>query len=63
MWINPEHIISLIPKIVFDGTHHTLRVEVKLAGTPDFDAWLGRLGTVEGADARWTEFLDDIRGG
>lgn len=38
MWINPEHIVSLVPKVSADGTRHMLRAEIKLMGSPAFDA-------------------------
>lgn len=60
MWINPEHVVSLIPKITRDGSHHILWVEIKLLGTPAFDAWLGQLDTSDQADARWSAFLTDM---
>lgn len=60
MWINPEHVVSLIPKITRDGSHHILRVEIKLVGTPAFDAWLGHFGTAELADDRWSAFLVEM---
>lgn len=60
MWINPEHIVSLVPKVHRDGTHHILRVEIKLLGTPAFDAWLGKFASGAEADAHWREFLRDL---
>ena len=52
MWINPKHIVSLVPKVHRDGTHHILRVEIKLVGMPAFDAWLGKFDSGSDADAR-----------
>ncbi|MCS5716399.1 hypothetical protein NVV95_17770 [Herbiconiux sp. CPCC 205716] len=60
MWINPEHVVSLVPKVHRDGTHHILRVEIKLVGTPAFDAWLGKFDSGADADTRWGEFLRDL---
>jgi hypothetical protein len=60
MWINPEHVVSLVPKVHRDGTHHILRVEIKLVGTPAFDAWLGKFNSGADADARWGEFVHDL---
>jgi hypothetical protein len=60
MWINPEHVVSLVPKINRDGTRHILRVEIKLVGTPSFDAWLGQFDTGEQADDRWKAFLGEL---
>jgi hypothetical protein len=57
MWINPEHVVSLVPKITRDGVHHTLRVEVKLVGLPAFDAWLGAFDDAEAANTSWSAFL------
>jgi hypothetical protein len=61
IWINPNHVISLVPKISRDATHHILRVEIKLVGTPAFDAWLGAFDTGDQADARWKAFLDELQ--
>jgi hypothetical protein len=61
MWMNPEHIVSLVPKITRDGTNHILRVEIKLIGTPAFDAWLGAFASGELADERWASFLAELR--
>ncbi len=66
MWINPEHVVSLVPKVSRDGTHHLLRVEIKLVGLPAFDAQVaGELAgkTVESgdlADERWRSFLAEL---
>ncbi|ARJ07670.1 hypothetical protein B5808_20040 (plasmid) [Cnuibacter physcomitrellae] len=60
MWINPEHVVSLVPKVQNDGTHHVLRVEIKLVGAPAFGAWLGRFEFGAAADVRWREFLEDL---
>ena len=62
MWINPEHVVSLVPKVVRDGVNHSLRVELKLAGVPAFDAWLGDFDDAEAADACWASFLTMLRG-
>ena len=61
MWINPEHIVSLVPKLTRDGTHHVLRVEIKLVGTPAFDAWLGGFDTGDKVDERWKAFLKELQ--
>ncbi|MCS5735762.1 hypothetical protein [Herbiconiux daphne] len=61
MWINPEHVVSLVPKVSTDGSRHVLRVEIKLIGTPAFDAWLGVYDTGEEADSRWALFLSELR--
>lgn len=61
MWINPEHVVSLVPKVSRDGTHHVLRVEIKLVGTPAFDAWLGAFTSGELADERWKTFLSELQ--
>ncbi|GAA2246458.1 hypothetical protein GCM10009851_34910 [Herbiconiux moechotypicola] len=58
MWINPEHVVSVVPKVHRDGTHHILRVEI--LGTPAFDTWLGEFDSGADADTRWGEFLHDL---
>ncbi|MCS5732312.1 hypothetical protein [Herbiconiux daphne] len=60
MWISPDHIVSLVPKVRRDGTHHILRVEIKLVGTPASDASLGQFDSGADADDRWREFLRDL---
>ena len=57
MWINPEHVVSIVPKLTSDGALHILRAEIKLVGTPAFDAWLGAFDSGEGADEGWRAFL------
>lgn len=61
MWINPEHVVSLVPKVTRDGTHHILRVEIKLVGTPAFDTWLGAFTSGELADEGWKLFLGKLQ--
>lgn len=60
MWVNPEHVVSLVPKVSRDGTHHVLRVEIKLVGMPAFDAWLGSFASGDEADARWRAFVAEL---
>ncbi|MCS5716429.1 hypothetical protein NVV95_17925 [Herbiconiux sp. CPCC 205716] len=60
MWINPEHVVSLVPKVSRDGISHTLRVEIKLVGTPAFEAWLGAFDSNDEADACWRQFVDSF---
>jgi hypothetical protein len=48
-------------KVSTDGTRHLLRVEIKLIGTPAFDAWLGVFDSGEEADSRWALFLSELR--
>lgn len=60
MWINPDHIVSLVPKVHRDGTHHILKVEIKLVGTPAFDAWIGQYTSGEHADEGWRDFLMEM---
>nr|WP_322843334.1 hypothetical protein [Herbiconiux sp. KACC 21604] len=60
MWINPDHVVSLVPKLSRDETHHILRVEIKLVGSPAFDAWLGTFKTGDEANAGWAAFLGTL---
>jgi hypothetical protein len=62
LWFNPDHIVTLAPKIHDTGGGHTLSVELKLTGVPAMDAWLGDHSTTGAADAAWQTFLDQITG-
>ncbi|TAJ47854.1 MAG: hypothetical protein EPO52_06530 [Herbiconiux sp.] len=57
----PEHIVSMVPKITRDGIQYSLRVEVKLVVTPPFDALLGDYSDVGRADAGWASFLQQLQ--
>ena len=60
MWFNPEHVVSVVPKVSNDGMTYTLSVELKLTGMPLMNAWLGNYSTAALADAAWHMFLDNI---
>jgi hypothetical protein len=59
-WVNPEHVVSVRPRVTGVPPHVELHVELKLEGMPLFDSWFGTFHSVEGADRRWRAFLDDL---
>ena len=63
MWFNPEHVVSVVPKVSHDGTTYMLSVELKLTGVPLMTAWLGDYETDILADVAWHAFLHTIAEG
>jgi hypothetical protein len=62
LWFNPDHVVYAIPKITESDTGHVLAVELKLAGVPAMDSWLGSYDSAGAADHGWKAFLADLRG-
>lgn len=59
-WINPEHIVSIRPRMGGGEPELDLIVEIKLEGIPLFETWLGSFRTVQKADERWQAFLTGL---
>jgi hypothetical protein len=62
MWVNPDHIVSVRPKISGTVPAIDVHVELKLEGLPLFDSWLGQFKTADAADSAWTALLAELTG-
>lgn len=59
-WINPEHIVSVRPRMAGGPPQVELLIELKLEGMPLFETWLGSFSTLDAADQRWQAFLQEL---
>jgi len=60
IWINPAHIVQLIPLIDGAPDARRLIVELKLIGLPIIRSHFGTFASAEELDARWQRLLDDL---
>jgi len=60
LWFNPDHIVTVAPRVIQTDAGHTLSVELKLTGIPVMDAWLGDHPSAETADTAWRDFLTSL---
>ena len=59
-WINPEHIVHLVPLIDGPSDAKRLIVEIKLVGLPILRAHFGTDDSIGEVDARWAAFLREL---
>lgn len=59
-WINPDHIVQLVPIIDTDGRAQRLVVEIKLVGLPLMRCSFGTFDSTDALDQRWQAFLTEI---
>ena len=59
-WINPDHIVQLVPIIDTDGRAQRLVVEIKLVGLPLMRCSFGTFDSTDALDQRWQAFLAEI---
>ena len=59
-WINPEHIVHLVPLIDGPSDAKRLIVEIKLTGLPILRAHFGTYDSIGEVDARWAAFLREL---
>ena len=59
-WINPEHIVHVVPLIDGPSDAKRLIVEIKLVGLSIIRAHFGTYDSIEEVDARWLAFLADL---
>ena len=59
-WINPDHIVQLVPIIDTDGRAQRLVVEIKLVGLPLMRCSFGTFDSTDALDQRWQGFLTEI---
>lgn len=60
IWINPDHIVQLIPIVDSDGRTQRLVVEIKLVGLPLIRCNFGTFDSTEALDQQWQKFLAEI---
>lgn len=61
LWVNPEHIVIAQPKYTGDAAALDLNVELKLAGMPLFDIFVGRYDSRSDAETAWEKLLADFQ--
>ncbi|MEC5149532.1 hypothetical protein [Cryobacterium sp. GrIS_2_6] len=59
-WINPEHVVSVRPRLAVTLEGLDLFVELKLEGLPLFETWIGTFENKELADSRRQSYLAEL---
>jgi hypothetical protein len=58
MWVNPEHITSLVPTITTPPAPIMVTVRCKLQGLSEFVIHLGQFNSPAAAEQRWRGLLE-----
>lgn len=58
MWVNPEHITSLVPTITTPHAPIMVNVRCKLQGLSEFVLHLGEFDSPDAAQRRWRSLLE-----
>lgn len=58
MWVNPEHITSLVPTITTPPAPIMVNVRCKLQGLSEFVLHLGEFDSPAAAQQRWRSLLE-----
>lgn len=61
LWINADHIASVMAQYTSDGREETLNVELKVDGMPLHRWTLGRYPSREDAELAFAQFIDRLQ--